>query len=86
MAAATSFCLFALGAIVPVAPFIVASGFPAVVASVIVSAAALMAVGVAITVVTGSSALRSGGRQVVFGLIAAAITFGLGSLVGSALH
>ena len=86
VAAGTSFCLFALGAIVPVAPFIVASGFPAVVASVIVSAAALMAVGVAITVVTGSSALRSGGRQVVFGLIAAAITFGLGSLVGSALH
>jgi VIT1/CCC1 family predicted Fe2+/Mn2+ transporter len=86
VAAGTSFCLFALGAIVPVAPFIVASGFPAVVASIILSAVALMAVGVAITIVTGSSALRSGGRQVIFGMLAAAVTFGLGSLVGTAVH
>ena len=86
VAAGTSFCLFALGAIVPVAPFIVASGFPAVAASIILSAAALMAVGVAITIVTGSSALRSGGRQVIFGMLAAAVTFGLGSLVGTAVH
>jgi len=86
VAAGTSFCLFALGAIVPVAPFIVASGFPAVVASIVLSAVALMAVGVAITIVTGSSALRSGGRQVIFGMLAAAVTFGLGSLVGTAVH
>jgi len=86
VAAGTSFCLFALGAIVPVAPFIVASGFPAVAASIILSAVALMAVGVAITIVTGSSALRSGGRQVIFGMLAAAVTFGLGSLVGTAVH
>ena len=86
VAAGTSFCLFALGAIVPVAPFIVASGLPAVVASIILSAIALMAVGVAITIVTGSSALRSGGRQVIFGMLAAAVTFGLGSLVGTAVH
>ena len=86
VAAGTSFCLFALGAIVPVVPFIVASGFPAVVASIILSAVALMAVGVAITIVTGSSALRSGGRQVIFGMLAAAVTFGLGSLVGTAVH
>ena len=86
VAAGTSFCLFALGAIVPVAPFIFASGVPAIVASIILSAAALMAVGVAITIVTGSSALRSGGRQVLFGMLAAAVTFGLGSLVGTAVH
>jgi VIT1/CCC1 family predicted Fe2+/Mn2+ transporter len=64
----------------------VASGFPAVVASIILSAIALMAVGVAITIVTGSSALRSGGRQVIFGMLAAAVTFGLGTLVGTAVH
>ena len=86
VAAGTSFCLFALGAIVPVAPFIFASGVPAIVASIILSAVALMAVGVAITIVTGSSALRSGGRQVVFGMFAAAVTFGLGSVVGTAVH
>jgi VIT1/CCC1 family predicted Fe2+/Mn2+ transporter len=85
VAAGTSFFLFALGAIVPVSPFIFAEGMPAVVASVVVSAAALMLVGAAITVVTGSSVLRTGGRQVLLGLLAAAVTFGLGSLVGKAV-
>lgn len=86
VAAATSFGLFALGASVPLLPFVVADGTPAVIASVILSVAALMVVGAAITIVTGASALRSGLRQVVLGLAAAAITYGLGSLVGAALH
>jgi VIT1/CCC1 family predicted Fe2+/Mn2+ transporter len=86
VAAGTSFCLFALGAIVPVVPFIFATGLPAIVASILLSDVALMAVGVAITIVTGSSALRSGGRQVIFGMLAAAVTFGLGSVVGTAVH
>jgi vacuolar iron transporter family protein len=85
VAAITSFFLFAIGAIVPVSPFIFASGLPAVVASIIVSAVALMLVGAAITVVTGSSVLRTGGRQVLLGMFAAAVTFGLGALVGRAV-
>ncbi len=85
VAAITSFCLFALGAVVPILPFFVASGVPAIVASIVVSAAALMLVGAAITVVTGSSVLRTGGRQVLLGLFAAAVTFGLGTLVGQAV-
>jgi VIT1/CCC1 family predicted Fe2+/Mn2+ transporter len=86
VAAGTSFCLFALGASVPILPFLVASGLPAIIASVVVSVVALMAVGAAITIVTGADAFRSGARQVAFGLLAAAITFGLGSLVGAAVH
>jgi VIT1/CCC1 family predicted Fe2+/Mn2+ transporter len=85
VAAFTSFLLFAAGAIVPVIPFLFTSGMPAVVASIVVSAAALMLVGAAITVVTGSSIIKTGGRQVLLGLVAAAITFGLGSLVGQAV-
>jgi VIT1/CCC1 family predicted Fe2+/Mn2+ transporter len=85
VAAITSFFLFAMGAIVPLAPFFFASGMTAVVASIIVSAGALMLVGAAITVVTGSSVLRTGGRQVLLGLFAAAVTFGLGSMVGQAI-
>jgi VIT1/CCC1 family predicted Fe2+/Mn2+ transporter len=46
---------------------------------------ALMVVGAAITVVTGSGVLKTGGRQVLLGLMAAAVTFGLGSLVGHAV-
>jgi VIT1/CCC1 family predicted Fe2+/Mn2+ transporter len=85
VAAITSFFLFALGAIVPLSPFFFATGLPAVVASIIVSALALMVVGAAITVVTGSSVIKTGGRQVLLGLFAAAVTFGLGALVGRAV-
>ncbi len=85
VAAFTSFFLFALGAIVPVLPFIFVSGLPAIVASILISAAALMLVGAAITVVTGSSVLMTGGRQVLLGMFAAAVTFGLGALVGRAV-
>ena len=70
----------------PLLPFLVASGTPAIVASVLVSVVALMLVGVAITIVTGANAFWSGARQVGLGLAAAAITFGLGSLVGAAIH
>jgi VIT1/CCC1 family predicted Fe2+/Mn2+ transporter len=55
------------------------------VASIIVSALALMLVGAAITVVTGSSVWKTGGRQVLLGMFAAAVTFGLGALVGRAV-
>jgi VIT1/CCC1 family predicted Fe2+/Mn2+ transporter len=82
VAAFTSFFLFALGAVVPIVPFVFASGTAAVMVSIGVSAIALLVVGAAITVVTGGSVLRTGGRQVVLGLLAAAVTFGLGTLVG----
>ena len=85
VAAVTSFFLFALGAIVPLSPFFFATGLPAVVASIVVSALALMVVGAAITVVTGSSVIKTGGRQVLLGMLAAAVTFGLGALVGRAV-
>ena len=85
VAALTSFFLFAAGAVVPLLPFFFASGIGAVVVSIIVSAVALMLVGAAITIVTGSSVLRTGGRQVLLGLFAAAVTFGLGTLVGHAV-
>ena len=85
VAAATSFFLFAAGALVPILPFFFAEGLTAVVASVVISAVALFLVGAAITVVTGASAVRTGGRQVLLGLFAAAVTFGLGALVGRAV-
>jgi vacuolar iron transporter family protein len=85
VAALTSFFLFAAGAIVPLLPFFFATGTGAVIVSIAISAAALMLVGAAITIVTGSSVLRTGGRQVLLGLFAAAVTFGLGTLVGHAV-
>jgi vacuolar iron transporter family protein len=85
VAAVTSFFLFAFGAVVPILPFFFGSGMAAVAISVTISALALFVVGGAITVVTGSSVLKTGGRQVLLGLFAAAVTFGLGTLVGQAV-
>jgi len=84
-AAVTSFALFALGAVVPILPFVFLRGMPAVGASAVVSALALFALGAAITVFTGAPVWRSGGRQLILGLAAASLTFGIGKLIGIAL-
>ncbi|CAN5132069.1 hypothetical protein BH20ACT9_BH20ACT9_12620 [soil metagenome] len=85
VAAAVSFLLFAVGAIVPVAPFLVVTGTSAVVASAVASGAALFALGAAITLFTGRGAVRAGVRQVGIGLAAAAVTYGVGALLGVSL-
>jgi VIT1/CCC1 family predicted Fe2+/Mn2+ transporter len=84
-AAITSFLLFAVGAVVPVVAFFFLSGLAAVVVSIALSAVGLFLIGAAITLVTGRSVLYSGMRQVIFGLGAAAITFGIGRLLGVSL-
>lgn len=81
-AAGTSFVLFALGAIFPIAPFLWLKGTAAVAASTGVSALALAAIGMLTSLFNGRSPLFSAGRQVVFGCLAAAITYGLGRLLG----
>jgi VIT1/CCC1 family predicted Fe2+/Mn2+ transporter len=81
-AAITSFLLFAIGAIIPVSPFIFSSGNQAVMLSLGLSAVGLFILGAAITILTGRSALVSGLRQALFGMLAAAITFGIGRLIG----
>ncbi|HEV7765611.1 MAG TPA: VIT1/CCC1 transporter family protein [Thermoanaerobaculia bacterium] len=84
-AAITSFLLFSFGAVVPVLPFFFASGQLALVLSVVFSGVALFTVGAAITLFTGRNLFFSGSRQVLFGLVAAALTFGIGRLVGVSL-
>lgn len=84
-AAITSFCLFAAGALIPVLPFFFASGLIAVGVSIALSVLGLFAIGVGITLTTGTPLLKAGSRQVLLGTAAAAITFGLGRLVGGAL-
>jgi VIT1/CCC1 family predicted Fe2+/Mn2+ transporter len=82
VAAATSFLLFALGAVFPVIPYAVTSGLAALVASVVLSGVALFAIGVATSLFTGRGALFSGARQLVIGLLAAGVTYGIGRLIG----
>ena len=84
-AAVYSFILFAVGAVIPVIPFFFTSGTTAIVISVAGSALGLFLIGSAITLFTGKSIWFSGLRQVIFGLAAAAITFGIGKLIGVSL-
>jgi vacuolar iron transporter family protein len=81
-AAITSFFLFAAGAILPVLPFFWLHGLSAIVWSVVLSFAGLFIIGSSITLFTGRSIWFSGMRQVLFGLAAGAITFGIGKLIG----
>lgn len=81
-AAITSFLLFSIGAIIPVLPFFVLSGMTAVIVSLVLSTIGLFAIGAGITLFTGRGLLFSGGRQVLFGLAAAGITYAIGHLIG----
>ena len=85
VAAATSFVLFALGASVPVIPYFVLSGDLAVLVSALLSVAGLFTIGALITLFTGRGALYSGGRQVIIGGAAAALTYAVGRLIGGAV-
>src|SRR2546422_661012 len=81
-AAAASFVLFAIGAVVPILPFVVMRGTLAVASSVVVSGLALFGIGGAITIFTGKPVWQSGGRQLLLGLAAAGVTFAVGKLIG----
>jgi VIT1/CCC1 family predicted Fe2+/Mn2+ transporter len=81
-AAIASFFLFFIGAIAPVAPFVFLSGTVAIFTSLIASGVALFVIGAAITLLTGRGVLYSGLRQLLIGMAAAGVTFGIGRLIG----
>jgi len=85
IAAGTSFALFAVGAIIPVLPYLFVGGLQAAVLSGVLAALGLFASGALGSFFTGQPALKAGLRQVAFGLVAALVTFGLGKLVGAGL-
>jgi VIT1/CCC1 family predicted Fe2+/Mn2+ transporter/rubrerythrin len=71
----------ALGAAVPVLPYVFTTGVPALISSFVVSTLAHFAVGAAKVVVTGRKWWRSGLEMMLIGLGEAAITYGIGLLV-----
>jgi VIT1/CCC1 family predicted Fe2+/Mn2+ transporter len=81
-AATSSFLLFSLGAIFPVAPFFFLEGSSAVIGSLISAGTALALVGAGTSLFTGRSAFFSAARQVLIGYLAAGVTYGIGTLVG----
>ena len=84
-AAASSFLLFSVGAVFPVAPFLLLGGRAAVIASLLASGVALAAIGAGTSLFTGRSVAFSAFRQLLIGYLAAAITYGIGMLAGVTL-
>lgn len=82
VAAGSSFVAFALGAVLPVLPYLLgATTLPATVA---VAAASLFGAGAAVSRFTTRSWWYSGGRQLLLGALAGLVTFAIGSAIGSA--
>jgi VIT1/CCC1 family predicted Fe2+/Mn2+ transporter len=82
-AAGASSLLFAVGAAVPVLPLFFAGGMAAAAYSATLSAIAMFVIGAGATLYTGRAPLFAGLRQMAIGMAAAAITFGLGKLIGA---
>ncbi|MEU5438419.1 VIT1/CCC1 transporter family protein [Streptomyces sp. NPDC020719] len=83
VAAVSSFGSFALGAILPVLPYLL--GATALWPAVLLALIGLFGCGAVVAKVTARSWWFSGLRQLALGGAAAAVTFGLGSLFGTAV-
>lgn len=83
VAAVSSFGSFALGALLPVLPYLLGAGtlWPAV----LVALAGLFGCGAVVARVTARSWWFSGLRQLALGGAAAGVTYALGSLIGAAV-
>ena len=84
-AAFGSFVAFAIGAVIPVVPYLIGGGMAAFVASIALSIVALFGVGAGVSLLTGRSLLFSGSRQVLIGAAAAIITYVVGLAIGVAV-
>jgi VIT1/CCC1 family predicted Fe2+/Mn2+ transporter len=82
-AAASSFVTFAIGAFIPLLPWLIGSGTAAIVASVVLSAVAAIVVGVVLAKFTERPVLPSALRQLAVTAIAAGVTYGIGRAIGT---
>ena len=83
VAAGSSFLAFALGALIPLLPYMF--GAQTLVVSAVLSVIGLFVAGVLVSRVTARSWYFSGFRQLFVGVLAAVVTFGVGHLVGTSL-
>ncbi|HSP20428.1 MAG TPA: VIT1/CCC1 transporter family protein, partial [Myxococcaceae bacterium] len=81
-AAFGSFLAFAVGALIPVLPYLLGSGTAAFAFSLGLSLVALFAVGAAVSLLTGKGLLFAGFRQLGIGAAAAGVTFAVGRVIG----
>ena len=81
-AALFSFAAFSVGALIPLIPFFFPIGNLAILVSMIATGFSLFTTGAALSLFTGRSALESGARMFIIGISAAALTYGVGALIG----
>jgi VIT1/CCC1 family predicted Fe2+/Mn2+ transporter len=84
-AAVFSFASFAVGAAVPLAPFVLARVGAALIAAIALTGVALFGVGCTTSLFSGRGALRGGLRSLLIGAVAGAVTYGIGRLLGAAV-
>lgn len=84
-AAISSFISFALGAIVPLLPFLLHVAHHRVIVACGLSALALVGVGATLSLFSGKNALYGALRMLLIGSLAGAATFGIGRLIGVAI-
>lgn len=80
-AAGSSFVMFAIGAVIPLVPFVVGSGVAATIGAIAAGGVSLFVVGALMSRVTGRTPWWSGARMLLVGGVAAAITYGVGRLL-----
>jgi VIT1/CCC1 family predicted Fe2+/Mn2+ transporter len=85
-AAWSSFVMFAVGATVPLLPFLLTTGTAAVVTSAALAFGVLAAVGGFVGFLSGTSIWRSAARMVGLGVLAAGVTYGVGRLLGASIR
>ncbi|HSE08934.1 MAG TPA: VIT1/CCC1 transporter family protein [Nocardioidaceae bacterium] len=83
LAAGSSFLAFALGALVPLLPYLL--GANTLLPGLAITLVALFGAGAVVTQVTTRSWVYGGARQVLLGAAAAALTYGIGAAVGANL-
>ena len=84
-AAFSSFGSFIMGALIPILPYLVGVGDPAVMLSIILSAGSLATVGALLAALSGKRMWWGGLRMLLAGSLAATVTFGIGTLVAVTL-
>lgn len=82
IAAASSFIAFAAGAVIPVIPYLILSGNEAFITSAVICGAGLFLLGGLVSVFTGRNFFFSGSRMLGIGIIAAAVTYFIGRILG----
>ncbi|HEX9243559.1 MAG TPA: VIT1/CCC1 family protein [Anaeromyxobacter sp.] len=82
-AALSSFAMFAVGAVIPIVPFLLATGNVAVAAATALAFLVLAGVGGLVGFLSGTSLWLSAGRMVGLAALAAGVTYAIGRLFGA---